>query len=161
MTAAVTPVLTEGIAINPYGFENMVCETWLIEPGTNPYYPKGVCADTPTNLSAVVPDTCLTTGLTGGAIDCPTVDFSTGSTFGIGDTNPILQGYESRAKATPRGCSPGISARPDMGQQTVGDFTAVTCGEDDTDAEATCRISPGTTRWISPRATGASSTATS
>ena len=44
---------------NPYAFENMVCEEFLIEPDTNPYYPGGVCADPAINLSAVVPDTCI------------------------------------------------------------------------------------------------------
>ncbi len=51
-----------GIEVNPYAFENMVCEDWLIEAGTNPYYPGGVCRDTPTNLSSVVPDTCVDDG---------------------------------------------------------------------------------------------------
>lgn len=75
---------------NPYAFENMVCETYLIDAGTNPYYPGGVCADPAINLSGVVPDTCWDDG-TGAAVPCPTVDFTT-STFGIGDTNPILRG---------------------------------------------------------------------
>jgi len=85
--AAELPV---GMDINPYAFENMVCESFLIEPDTNPYYPGGVCADPATNLSGVVPDVCLDDD-TGGVVDCPTVDF-TSSTYGIGDTNPILQG---------------------------------------------------------------------
>jgi hypothetical protein len=87
-TAAVTP----GIEVNPYAFENMECGTFLIEPGTNPYYPGGVCADPAINLSGVVPDTCIDDGEGGASIPCPKVDF-TNSTYGIGDTNPILQGY--------------------------------------------------------------------
>ncbi len=75
---------------NPYAFENMECEEFLIEPDTNPYYPGGVCADPATNLSGVVPDTCIDDD-TGGFVPCPTVEFTT-STYGIGDTNPILQG---------------------------------------------------------------------
>jgi len=77
---------------NPYAFENMVCESFLIEPGANPYYPGGLCADPAINLSGVVPDTCLDDEL-GGTMDCPKVDFD-GSTYGISDTVPILQGYE-------------------------------------------------------------------
>jgi len=77
-------------ADNPYAFDNMVCEEWLIEADTNPYYPGGVCADPAINLSAVVPDTCIDDA-DGSSIPCPTVDFST-STYGIGDTDPILQG---------------------------------------------------------------------
>jgi hypothetical protein len=69
----------------------MACDTFLIDPGTNPYYPGGVCADPATNLSGVVPDTCIDDA-DGSGIACPTVDFTT-STYGIGDTNPILQGY--------------------------------------------------------------------
>jgi hypothetical protein len=82
--------IPQTIEINPYSFEFMVCDEFLIEPETNPYYPGGVCADPAINLSSVVPDTCLDDD-TGSLTDCPTVDF-TDSTYGIGDTNPILQG---------------------------------------------------------------------
>ncbi len=82
--------IPQTIDVNPYAFENMVCEEFLIQPDTNPYYPGGVCADPAINLSGVVPDSCLDDD-TGGDVPCPTVDFS-GSTYGIGDTNPILQG---------------------------------------------------------------------
>jgi hypothetical protein len=77
---------------NPFAFANMECGARLIEPDTNPYYPGGVCADPAINLSGVVPDTCIDDGEEGVSIPCPTVDF-TSSTYGIGDTNPILQGY--------------------------------------------------------------------
>jgi hypothetical protein len=76
---------------NPYAFANMVCSEWLIEAGTNPYYPGGVCAEPATNLSAVIPDTCIDDGNEGATIDCPTVDFAVG-TYGAGSQNPILQG---------------------------------------------------------------------
>ena len=91
--AAATPVVTFAASSNPYSFENMVCDEFLIAPDTNPYYPGGVCADPAINLSGVVADTCwLDDGGGGTQTDCPTVDFST-STYGIGDTSPILQGY--------------------------------------------------------------------
>ncbi len=84
---------SQGIEVNPYAFENMVCETFLIAPGTNPYYPGGVCDDPAINLSGVMPDTCLDDE-SKETSNCPTVDFDTVSTtYGIGDTNPILQGY--------------------------------------------------------------------
>ncbi len=70
----------------------MVCGAWLVDPGVNPYYPGGICNDPATNLSSVVPDECLDSA-TGDMTVCPAVDFSGGSTYGIGDTNPILQGY--------------------------------------------------------------------
>ena len=76
---------------SPYAFRNMVCEDFLIEPGTNPYYPDGVCAEPATNLSGNVPDTCIDDA-DGTDTPCPTVDFSVG-TYGAGDTNPILQGF--------------------------------------------------------------------
>lgn len=76
---------------NPYAFENMVCEDFLIDPGINPYYPGGVCADPATNLSAVIPDTCIDDGNDGAIVPCPTVDFSVG-TYGVGSQDPILQG---------------------------------------------------------------------
>ena len=82
--------IPQTIDINPYAFEFMVCDEFLIEAGTNPYYPGGVCADPAVNLSGVVPDTCLDDE-SGSSVACPTVDFTT-STYGIGDTNPILQG---------------------------------------------------------------------
>ncbi len=79
------------IEVNPYAFEYMQCETWLVDPGTNPYYPGGLCGDPATNLSSVVPDTCKDDA-TELSAPCPAVNF-TSSTYGIGDTNPILQGY--------------------------------------------------------------------
>lgn len=76
---------------NPYAFRNMVCENWAYADGSNPYYPGGVCLDSAINLSATIPDTC-TDSDTGEAIACPTVDLAQGTTFGIGDTEPVLQG---------------------------------------------------------------------
>ncbi len=88
----------DDIEHNPYAFENMECDwdgdgvkNWLILPGDNPYYPGGLCADPATNLSGVIPDTCIDDE-NGGDTPCPTVDF-TNSTYGIGSTNPILQGF--------------------------------------------------------------------
>ena len=85
---------------NPYAFENMVCGTWLIEPDTNPYYPGGVCADPATNLSGVIPDTCIDDGEGGASILCPTVDFGVG-TYGAG-----------YPESDPAGCGSG-RRRPD------------------------------------------------
>lgn len=84
----------ESIKFNPYAFENMVCDSWLVEAGENPYYPGGICGAPATNLSGVIPDVCIDdSDESDGTTDvCPTVDFS-GSSYGIGDTNPILQGY--------------------------------------------------------------------
>lgn len=128
---AALAVTGDSIEYNPYAFENMVCETFLIEPETNPYYPGGVCADPAINLSAVVPDTCYDDG-DNVEIPCPTVDFST-STFGIGSQDPILQGVvqgegDQTRVLTWHQC-------PSDGEQTVGDFTAVTCDTDDRDDE--------------------------
>jgi hypothetical protein len=74
---------------NPYAFRYMECTTW--GETDNPYYPGGLCLDSAINLSSVVPDTCQSSE-TGTPVDCPQVDLSAGTTFGIGDTNPILQG---------------------------------------------------------------------
>ncbi len=74
---------------NPYAFRNMVCSTWA--EIDNPYYPGGLCTDSALNLSAVIPDTCQDSE-TGALVPCPQVNLSGGTTFGIGDTNPILQG---------------------------------------------------------------------
>jgi hypothetical protein len=80
-------IVDQGTSVNPYAFTNMVCNNWAYADGSNPYYPNGVCLDPATNLSGVVPDTCVNSQ-TGGLVNCPTVDDATG----IGDTNPILQG---------------------------------------------------------------------
>ena len=87
-----------GIEVNPYAFTNMDCthpdgsSGWILTDHSNPYYPDGICAAPATNLSSVVPDTCIDSD--GGAvIECPKVDFDNETTYGIGDTNPILQGY--------------------------------------------------------------------
>jgi hypothetical protein len=133
-----------GIEVNPYAFENMVCDSngdglttdddWYIAPGDNPYYPGGVCGATPTNLSSVVPDTCIDDGTENGdSVDCPTVDFSTGSSFGVGDTNPILQGYVQGEGNTTRVLT--WHQCPSDGSQTVGDITAATCADVDTDPD--------------------------
>ena len=71
---------------NPYAFRNMDCEL----TGQSPFYPDGVCMDPAINLSGSVPDSCVDSA-TGGEVPCPTVTFD-GTSFGIGDTNPILQG---------------------------------------------------------------------
>jgi hypothetical protein len=76
---------------NPYAFHNMACKEWAYADGSNPNYPDGLCMDTPTNLSASIPDTCLDSD-TGGEVTCPQVDLSQGTTFGISDTNPVLRG---------------------------------------------------------------------
>ncbi len=76
---------------NPYAFRNMACDDWAYADGSNPYYPDGLCKDSAINLSATVPDTC-TDSQDGGDILCPQVDLSAGTTFGIGDTDPVLQG---------------------------------------------------------------------
>ena len=85
---------------NPYAFANMVCDPigglfdpWLVDPGTNPYYPGGICGAPATNLSSVVPDVCKDddTGAVSETL-CPTMTFN-GSVFGTGSMNPILQGY--------------------------------------------------------------------
>ncbi len=76
---------------NPYAFRNMACDNWAYTDGSNPYYPDGICLDSATNLSASIPDTCIDSQ-TGEAVACPQVDLSQGTTFGIGDTEPVLQG---------------------------------------------------------------------
>ncbi len=78
---------------NPYAFRNMECTTWAYADGSNPNYPDGLCLDSAINLSATIPDTCVDTD-TGETTDCPAVDLDQGTAFGIGDTNPILQGKE-------------------------------------------------------------------
>ncbi len=81
---------------NPYAFRNMACENWLYGRGSdgtpeNPYYPDGLCMDSAINLSGYIPDTC-TDSQAGGDVTCPQVNLDQGTTFGIGDTNPVLQG---------------------------------------------------------------------
>jgi len=112
---------------NPYAFENMECDAWLIAAGTNPYYPGGVCADPAINLSGVVPDTCLDDGDKSTA-DCPTVNF-TGSTWGIGDTNPILQGYIQHEGNQTRVLT--WHQCPSAHTIVAGDIVPVACGDSD------------------------------
>jgi len=84
---------------NPYAFRNMDCskDGWRYgrdkKSGVpeNPYYPDGLCMDPAINLSGFIPDTC-TDSQAGGDVLCPQVDLSQGTTFGISDTNPVLQG---------------------------------------------------------------------
>ena len=84
---------------NPYAFRNMACDNWLYgrdkQSGMpeNPYYPDGLCMDSALNLSGYIPDTC-TDSQAGGDVLCPQVDLSRGTTFGVGDTNPVLQGNQ-------------------------------------------------------------------
>jgi hypothetical protein len=74
---------------NPYAFRNMVCTNRA--ETTNPYYPGGLCMDSAINLSATIPDTCIDSG-TNEAVPCPQVSLAGGTAFGIGTTNPVLQG---------------------------------------------------------------------
>jgi hypothetical protein len=87
-----------GVFGNPYAFRNMACsrDGWLYGRDNsgmpeNPYYPDGLCMDPAINLSGYIPDSC-TDSQAGGDVLCPQVDLSQGTTFGIGDTNPVLQG---------------------------------------------------------------------
>jgi MYXO-CTERM domain-containing protein len=58
---------------NPYDFANIDCEEWAVDPGTNPYYPGGLCGDPAVNLSGTTPETCEASGdLSDGT--CPTID---------------------------------------------------------------------------------------
>jgi len=89
---------------NPYAFRNMDCEVWLYgrdSGGTpeNPYYPDGLCMDSAINLSGYIPDSCTDSQL-GGDVLCPQVDLSQGTTFGVGDTNPVLQGNQVEPNTT-------------------------------------------------------------
>jgi hypothetical protein len=122
-----------GIAENPYAFTNMVCEYpgggdgWFLTDGSNPYYPNGICMAPAINLSGVVPDTCMNSA-DGQPMDCPKVEFN-GTTFGVGDTNPILQGVVQGEGNTTRVLT--WHQCPSDGDQVSGDFTAVTCADDD------------------------------
>jgi hypothetical protein len=140
---AALAVTGDSIDYNPYAFENMECETFLIEPQTNPYYPGGVCADPAINLSAVVPDTCYDDG-DGAEVPCPTVDF-TESTFGIGTLNPILQGVAQGEGDQTRVLT--WHQCPSDGVQTVGDITAVTC---DTDTREDDFVNLADQSWYNP-----------
>jgi hypothetical protein len=77
----------------------MECDAWLYGRGRdgtpeNPFYPDGLCLDSAINLSGYVPDACNDSqGEPGDPVPCPTVTLGE-STFGVGDTNPILQGLE-------------------------------------------------------------------
>lgn len=66
-------ITNAGRSVNPYDFANIDCETWQVEPGTNPYYPKGLCGDAAINLSATTPSACEQ-GSQSGTSDCPTLD---------------------------------------------------------------------------------------
>ena len=120
-------IVDQGTSANPYAFTNVVCDNWAYADGSNPYYPDGVCLDPATNLSGVVPDTCIDSQ-TGGTVECPKVDF-TSSTYGIGDTDPILQGQVQGEGNTTKVLS--WHQCPSDGTQSAGDFTAVTCDNDD------------------------------
>ena len=132
----------EGLDTNPYAFANMECEPvdgssgWILMDGSNPYYPGGICLTPATNLSGVVPDTCMDTD-TDTSSDCPAVDF-TSSTYGIGDTNPILQGFIQGEGNTMKVLT--WHQCPSDGVQGAGDILAVTCDADDrTDAYVTLK----------------------
>lgn len=84
-------IVDQGYATNPYAFVNMACDNWVYQDGSNPHYPDGLCLDPAINLSGVVPDSC-TDSETGEIVTCPQVDLTQGTSYGIGDTNPVLQG---------------------------------------------------------------------
>ncbi len=118
---------------NPYAFRNMECTDWGYEDGSNPYYPDGLCLDSAINLSGGIPDTAVDSE-TGSAVTPPQVDFSQGTTFGIGDTNPILQGQEVEPNTTKvltwHQC-------PATFTHVDGDVETVTCDTDDRTDDST------------------------
>ena len=129
----------DGLDNNPYAFENMVCDEWMPEGENNPYYPGGVCAESATNLSSVVPDTCIDDGSDAGdpTVDCPTVDFtqvSQETPFGFGDTDPILRGVVQGEGNTTRVLT-WHQCPSDGTAITNSSFTPVDCGADGTIAD--------------------------
>lgn len=117
---------------NPYAFRNMVCVDYLILPGNNPYYPDGLCADSAINLSSVVPDVCVDDSGEDGDDTCPTVDFTT-STYGIGDTNPILKGIKDENGEALSNTQRVMNWHqcPSGGDQTSGTAAVVPCGPEE------------------------------
>ena len=140
-------IVDQGISPNPYAFTNMVCDQWdwAVTGVSSPYYPDGVCLDPATNLSSVVPDTCVdtATGESGEGV-CPTVTFGT-SPYGIGDTNPILQGYVQGEGNTTKVLT--WHQCPSDGNQTAGDITAVDC---DTDNRTDDFVNMQDQSWYNP-----------
>jgi hypothetical protein len=135
----------DGITSNPYAFTNIVCNTWAYADGSNPYYPDGVCLEPATNLSGVIPDTCVDSQ-TGLDITCPTVDF-TDSPYGKGSTNPILQGVVQGEGNTMRvltwhQCPSGGNTMADN-----SDIEPVTC---DTDNRTDAFVNLRDQSWYNP-----------
>ena len=126
--------IEDGITTNPYAFVNMECNSWFVPAGANPYYPGGICGEPATNLSSVIPDTCLDDG-NGGTVDCPTVDFEVG-TFGQlvfpqnADAGPILQGYVQGEGDTTRALTWHQCPSDGTSMSDNSDFTPVVCDED-------------------------------
>jgi hypothetical protein len=122
----------DGLDNNPYAFTNMMCDPvgnsggWILQDGSNPYYPDGICLAPAINLSSVIPDTCKNDD-SGTSVDCPTV-LDNGSPFGVGTVNPILQGYIQGEGNKTRVLT--WHQCPSGGEQLAGDITAVTCDED-------------------------------
>ena len=48
---------TQSLDNNPYAFANMQCASWRVDPGTNVYYPGGVCGEPAINLSGGIINT--------------------------------------------------------------------------------------------------------
>ncbi|NNK32882.1 MAG: hypothetical protein HKP02_07140 [Xanthomonadales bacterium] len=129
---------TQGIANNPYAFTNMSCGDWLLEAGDNPYYPDGLCGSSATNLSGVVPDTCIEDE-NGGTVECPSVDTGVG-TYGAlvfpsypygPELNGVVQGEGDKTRVlTWHQC-------PSSGSVTnkSDEITPVACGADGSDAD--------------------------
>jgi hypothetical protein len=113
---------------NPYSFANMACSNWILRDGSNPYYPGGICLQPAINLSGVIPDTCMDDA-TDSATACPMVDFA-GSTFGIGDTNPILQGYIQGEGNTTRVLTWHQCPSDGVAMTDHSDMTPLTCAND-------------------------------
>jgi hypothetical protein len=121
-------ICTGGYTGNPYSFANMACNQWILQDGSNPYYPDGICMQPAINLSGVIPDTCMDDD-TDSATDCPMVDFTVGN-YGIGDTNPILQGYIQGEGNTTRVLTWHQCPSDGVAMTDHSDMTPVTCAND-------------------------------
>ena len=126
---------------NPYAFRNLVCDSWVYEDESNPYYPEGVCLDSATNLSATVPDTAVDSQ-TGETAALPALDFTT--TFATSDTNPILRGLVQ---------GEGNTTKVLTWHQCPADFTKVTGDEQvtcDTDTREESDSTLADQSWYNP-----------
>lgn len=105
---------------NPFAFENMECDEWVYEDGSNPNYLKGLCLSPAINISGTTIKTCTTgTGNEACAATFPVADDGTiPDNDGDEQFPKVLEWRQCDGLAAIDGCENSVDTTGDLDDQS-------------------------------------------